>query len=134
MNNQSFCEADWKPCPAQEISAFIHRIRRRRRATIAMRVGASAAVVLFVTFLVPYVSSLRSQIRGDTAVSGFTCREVEGLAAEYLAGSLAPQVRNEIDKHLAECAGCYALINGLRQEKTMRLRDTVPYHESSRSL
>lgn len=110
MNNQSFCEDDWKPCPAGEISTFI----RRRRAVIAMQVGASVAVVLFVALLVPSVSSLRSQIRRDADVGGFTCSEVEDLATEYLAGSIAPQVRDEIEKHLAECPDCIAVFHGLR--------------------
>ncbi len=133
MNNSSARETGWKPCRTGEISDLIHRIRRRRCLAITTRAGIGVAIVLFVALLVPNVISIRSQLRGNAVVVGITCREVQDLADEYLAGSLAPQIRDEIDEHLAECAGCNAFINDLRRKKTMQRRTIEPQHDSSKS-
>jgi anti-sigma factor RsiW len=47
------------------------------------------------------------------------CRELVELLTGYLEGTLAPDVRSRIDRHLAGCDGCGSALEQLRE--TIRL-------------
>jgi predicted anti-sigma-YlaC factor YlaD len=58
-----------------------------------------------------------------------TCREVVELVTDYLEGSLSAEIRVQLDRHLAECDGCSAYLDQMRQ--TIRL--TGQFREESLS-
>ena len=59
-----------------------------------------------------------------TAIRDDSCRELVGLATEYLESALAPEDRARFDAHLAECPGCVAWLEQIRA--TARLAREVP--------
>lgn len=44
-----------------------------------------------------------------------TCRELVELVAEYLEGALSPEDRARFDEHIADCVGCTAHLDQMRQ-------------------
>jgi len=43
-----------------------------------------------------------------------TCREVVELVTEYLEGTMAPEDREALERHLEGCQGCRAYIEQVR--------------------
>ena len=45
------------------------------------------------------------------------CREVIGVLADYLEGELGPEVVEELERHLADCAPCRAYLATYRRTR-----------------
>jgi len=61
-----------------------------------------------------------------------TCERIEELLSAYLEGELGPAERAGIDRHLAACPGCAALLEGLREATAVLA--AVPAIEPSPAL
>lgn len=44
-----------------------------------------------------------------------TCRELIDFIADYLDGSLAPEMRREFERHLGVCPSCVNYLQGYKQ-------------------
>jgi len=44
-----------------------------------------------------------------------TCKEVVELVTEYLENALLPEKRKRLEEHIADCPGCTAYIEHVRQ-------------------
>ncbi len=51
------------------------------------------------------------------------CKQLVELITDYLEGALSPEMRRLFDAHLAECHGCTAYLEQMRQ--TIRLLGAV---------
>ncbi len=47
------------------------------------------------------------------------CREMLGSLSEYLDGELESQLCTEIERHMAECGNCRAVVDTLRKTVTL---------------
>jgi hypothetical protein len=48
-------------------------------------------------------------------VRDYTCREVVGLASEYLEGAMTPGKRTRFEVHLNFCDGCFRFVDQVRE-------------------
>ena len=59
-----------------------------------------------------------------------TCREVADFLAEYVAGTLAADIRGQFDRHLSVCPNCRAYLATYRATiDWARERSGRPRHE-----
>ena len=58
--------------------------------------------------------------------SEIRCREIVGLLADYLDGSLPSETARSLEAHLADCAPCIAFVNTYRGtvDAVRRLHET----------
>jgi len=49
----------------------------------------------------------------------FSCDDVRAALGDYIDGDVAPEVRSELERHLAECRTCQVLYDTTR--KTLRI-------------
>ena len=49
----------------------------------------------------------------------FSCEDVRAALGDYIDGDVSPNIRGELDRHLAECRTCRVLYDTTR--KTLRL-------------
>jgi anti-sigma factor RsiW len=49
----------------------------------------------------------------------FSCNELRSALSDYLDGELPPDIRQHLERHLAECRTCYVLYDSTR--KTLRI-------------
>lgn len=66
-----------------------------------------------------------------------TCHEVVVLVTDYLEDALTPEDRRRVEEHLAECDGCTAYLDQIRE--TIRLtgmirEEQIPEEEKHRLL
>ncbi len=46
-----------------------------------------------------------------------TCRDVVDLLSDYIDGDLAPEVREDFESHMADCAACLEFLDSLRETR-----------------
>ena len=49
-----------------------------------------------------------------TSDNALTCQQVVELVTEYLENTLIPDMRKQLEKHVAECPGCINYIEQMR--------------------
>jgi anti-sigma factor RsiW len=57
--------------------------------------------------------------RDEVRVEELSCREVVEILGDYLEGAMTPEDRLRLEEHLADCDGCAAYLEQLRD--TIRL-------------
>ena len=50
----------------------------------------------------------------EPELMAITCKEVRAELAGYMEGDVTPGLRARIEAHFAECGGCLAIYDGLR--------------------
>lgn len=50
---------------------------------------------------------------------GYTCKEVIGLATEYVEGALTPAQMTRFELHLNFCDGCFTFVDQIRATAAM---------------
>jgi anti-sigma factor RsiW len=58
---------------------------------------------------------IKEGLRVAHRADNITCRELVELVTEYLAGTLDRVDRRRFDAHIAECDGCAAYVDQMRQ-------------------
>ena len=90
---------DWGPCPSGKFSQLSQQWagRRRRRSLIEAGAAVSVGVVLLVAVVVA---------TQDNTYADITCTEVQELAGQYEANTLAPELLERVERHLEKCQYC----------------------------
>lgn len=96
-------DASWKPCAEGALASTIARVRSKRRQANLIRVGASS---LTGTLMLVLASLYVAPKAMDGQSIDRECRQVGGLLAQYMSGDLAPDDRQLVEQHLANCEKC----------------------------
>lgn len=98
----------WTRCGPNEITKIAGRIRARRRRRIAggaALVVASACVALAI-WLYP-----RPDQGPDFA--GISCEHVMDLSDAYMRHQLAPELQDQVRRHIELCPNCRGMFEGM---------------------
>ncbi len=98
----SDAQGRWRECQAGEIRRMVEVRRgarhRRRLVRYTSLVGAVLALMLAVVVLPKFFH--------DSRPLSLNCRQVLRLARQYAAGTLEPELRAAVERHLEGCPGC----------------------------
>jgi hypothetical protein len=110
---------DWQPCPPGEFARLATRLRARRLQRVLTR-GAGA--VALAALLVAAWVLLRSE--REYTYAGISCSRVMQLADAYGNGELDESLRDQIRRHVRDCAHCRPLYKkmGLAARRSHPLR------------
>jgi hypothetical protein len=99
---------EWTRCGPQEISKLARRLRARRQRRIVVGTGllAACASVALVVWLYP-----RPDRGPDFA--GISCERVMDLSDAYMKSQLAPEVQDQVRRHIALCPNCRPMFESM---------------------
>lgn len=114
----------WEACPPGELSGMVRRVKARRRTRTWPQVaGASLAVLVLVAggvFVATRLSSPTQEGPAGFDFGGITCREVQPILPEYLAGTLDEGRARKVRKHVAQCPHCGPMLEEMRTSTVLR--------------
>jgi len=118
MNKQPEQMPMWDECRPGEISAMVHRSKRRQRRQFALQLTAGAVVGLLFGAVYLGVESFR-QPAGEKNFGGITCTKVREHAKTFVHrdDALSPETRRRIDAHLAKCPECRKLVRKMQNNR-----------------
>ena len=96
-------EGLWKPCPP----GMLVGIARRRRVLRGVRVAGTALMVMMGVGM--GLMMFHPFGWGEFHSGGIACHQVRQAMPEYLNGTLAPDKRLSVERHLAECPLCWMM-------------------------
>lgn len=99
-------DKSWQPCPQGELSRLGRRLARHRQRRVLLKkagyVGAAAVVVATGAFIfVP-----RSANPDKPPLASVSCKSVWENRQAFAAGTLDPNLREQIVYHLEHCGKC----------------------------
>ncbi len=106
----------WTRCRPQEISKLAGRVRARRQRRVAVSTGllvACAAIVLTI-WLYP-----RPDQGPDFA--GISCERVMDLSDVYVKKQLAPDLQDQVQRHIALCPNCRPMFENMPPVSDLKL-------------
>lgn len=115
MNAKQTESDNWEACPPGEVGSLVTGLRRRRRVHNSKLAAGIAASVLFVVLLGNFALTTLSKPAPEFAA--MNCRQLQGLAQDYVDGKLEEKVAVRVEQHAKKCKRCQALIARLKKEK-----------------
>jgi hypothetical protein len=94
--------SQWRKCRAGEIGRMVRgqqEARRRRRLQRTVPILGTVLVLLLAAVFLPSFFQPVQRLSLD-------CSQVLRLAREYSAGTLDPELRAAVERHLEGCPGC----------------------------
>ena len=91
----------WEPCAPGEFTAMARRMTGRRQKVFAAQLTGGAVFGILLGLAVVTFTGLR-----EREFAGITCADVLKHVDAYIADRLDPELKRQIDTHLAECPAC----------------------------
>lgn len=121
MTNTTPEENGWKACPAGTLVDYARRAKTARRNRTVLRlageIGAAVILFLLVVWLAPWGDRKREFDYG-----GISCHDVQSEMKQYMMGGLAPEVREKVRLHLAQCPRCQELMKKMQGANATAVR------------
>lgn len=95
---------DWVQCPPGELGRLAARLQGRRRRRNLLRATALLPVVAIV--IGSWLFWSKPTGTHEYNFAGITCSRVMELADAYGAGTLSPDLREQVRRHVAQCPDC----------------------------
>lgn len=105
----------WQPCPPGELVGLAGRLKAKRRRRVIEAALATSLAALLMVWAGVYFGVQRSPQPTDFEFGGIACSEVRPIVAKYMSGELDPALAARVREHLAHCAACGRLMEGVQK-------------------